>query len=536
MNQILHIFKKDTRRHWPEIVISLALLGLFARHESHPWAHSLNPYSIRSYFSLVSGRVIGPALVISWLFLVLRVIQSEPLVGDRQWWTTKPYVWWHLLLAKLFFIFVFISVPLFHTQLFLLHSAGFSVLSNVGGVFLMQFTLPLILVLATLALASLTKNLAQALLGIGIVIVCIIAGVWLDSRFSDRFMHDTPKLLDLLGSGFALLPLVVIPIWQFARRRTGASRGTLAACCGISFALSFIPTGNHVEQSNPLVALKDAPAQFSIPPIPESAGNKRTSPFLNLIKIVPLTIPIHVSGVAPGTLLRVDGIKLSSNSSDNVHWEGGWYGEYAEIWPEDQQKQLGYGVKTKEYEEIKSKPLNLQIQLLLSEYQESGPRTLVLPPEPFRDSDLGICRIGRGFFGALECIKPFRSPVYVARYDGANSPCKLPQKENARLVVSYSWQPPNNDFLPSADLNPIVTHGLNFRPVSLIREDTGSDSTAIPGVLCPGAEIQLSHPILRRQFRVEFDLPNTRLQDLEELSPEFGGATSYDLRSQHSPE
>jgi len=34
MNQILHIFKKDARRHWPEILISLALLGLFTRHDS----------------------------------------------------------------------------------------------------------------------------------------------------------------------------------------------------------------------------------------------------------------------------------------------------------------------------------------------------------------------------------------------------------------------------------------------------------------------------------------------------------------------
>jgi hypothetical protein len=35
MNQFLHIFKKDVRRHWPEILISFALLALFTRRELH---------------------------------------------------------------------------------------------------------------------------------------------------------------------------------------------------------------------------------------------------------------------------------------------------------------------------------------------------------------------------------------------------------------------------------------------------------------------------------------------------------------------
>jgi hypothetical protein len=31
MKETLHIFKKDLRRHWPEIVVSLILLGFYAR-------------------------------------------------------------------------------------------------------------------------------------------------------------------------------------------------------------------------------------------------------------------------------------------------------------------------------------------------------------------------------------------------------------------------------------------------------------------------------------------------------------------------
>src|SRR2546422_9970485 len=60
MNQILHIFKKDARRHWPEILISLALLALFTHHELHPWRNS-NPFSSLSpYFFILAGSYILP--------------------------------------------------------------------------------------------------------------------------------------------------------------------------------------------------------------------------------------------------------------------------------------------------------------------------------------------------------------------------------------------------------------------------------------------------------------------------------------------
>src|SRR5215467_6351806 len=153
MTQILHIFRKDIRRHWPEILISLALLALFTRHELSPWQNSaeLSAFSsVSPFFFALSGRYIPFFLALSWIFLILRVVQGETLVGDRQWWVTKPYVWWELLLSKLFFIFLFISVPLFHVQLLLLHHAAFPILTNLGRLFLMQLSLPIILIICTL--------------------------------------------------------------------------------------------------------------------------------------------------------------------------------------------------------------------------------------------------------------------------------------------------------------------------------------------------------------------------------------------------
>ena len=43
-----------------------------------------------------------------WLVLISRVVHDEGLVGDRQFWITRPYPWQILLTAKLAFIFAFI--------------------------------------------------------------------------------------------------------------------------------------------------------------------------------------------------------------------------------------------------------------------------------------------------------------------------------------------------------------------------------------------------------------------------------------------
>src|SRR5215467_2652162 len=148
MAQILYIFRKDIRRHWPEILISLALLALYTNRALHPWTdlRDYYPMSRSVYFFFVTGEYIAAVLVIFWLFLVIRVVQGESLVGDRQWWTTKPYVWWQLLLAKLLFVVVFICVPLFHVQLFLLHYFKFPILRNILPLFWMQLSLFLILI------------------------------------------------------------------------------------------------------------------------------------------------------------------------------------------------------------------------------------------------------------------------------------------------------------------------------------------------------------------------------------------------------
>ena len=93
MSQVLHIFRKDTRRFWPEIVFSLARLWL-------PWCGSIrcgghmlpSPMADGSDHSNIAalGTVVAGLVAASWALLISRVIHAESLVGDRQFWITRP--------------------------------------------------------------------------------------------------------------------------------------------------------------------------------------------------------------------------------------------------------------------------------------------------------------------------------------------------------------------------------------------------------------------------------------------------------------
>jgi hypothetical protein len=512
MNQILHIFKKDTRRHWPELLISLALLCLYAYRQVKFPGEFPSSFSVSAMMFWQLSRLITPILVLFWGFLIVRVVQSESLVGDRQWWVTKPYIWWQLFFAKLLFILAVISVPLFFMQVFILHHAGHSALGNLPGVFLLQLTLPLYVVSFSLLLACLTKNVGQALIGVGLFFVAILTFTWVKAQNTHNVLGTQSRVVVFAQVLLTFAPFFVLPVWQFARRQTWLSRGTLLASLGAASIVSFIPVVDHAEQSSPLVAAADAPIHFVIPSIPPAKEGQPALPAT--ISDVPLAIPVDVSGVVPGSMILVSGIKITSVAAGEPSWNAVWSGQYLLVWPEDQRKELSYTINRKEYEAIKATPLTLHIQLLLSEYQEADPRTLVLTPLGVRDDYLGTCRLVAFPNELLQCQRPFRTPSFIARFDAPNSAC-LSSEERAKSLVAYSWSPENDGLLPNPGLSPIADYTMFFNDVTPRPDSQESEQPRYhPTSLCSGAQIQLSRPILKRTFRIQFDIPNTRLQNL----------------------
>ena len=176
-NQILHIFKKDCRYLWREIALSFAVMIAYGWQEAtrRPGAHPLEVG-----FFLLSQML--PTLVpLSWAFLLLRVVQAESLVGDRQFWVTRPYDWKKLLAAKLLFVLVFFHLPLFILQSFLLLMAGYVPMSYIPGLLGLQLMWVLFLVLPVTTLAAVTASLGQfvlAVLGVLLFVISVIPALF----------------------------------------------------------------------------------------------------------------------------------------------------------------------------------------------------------------------------------------------------------------------------------------------------------------------------------------------------------------------
>jgi hypothetical protein len=520
MDQILHIFKKDTRRHWPEIVISLALLALFARHELNPWQNSREFGSFSSFFLSFWGRYITAALVLFWAFLIIRVIQGEPLVGDRQWWVTKPYEWWNLFLAKVLFFFVFICVPLFHVHLFLLDKFHFPIFSNLWRLLLMELAMFLTLFLLVAVLACLTKNFGQALLTVAVIVVAGIGLAWLGSRFdSGEDGKSQTGIVDHFQSVLLWGSFLAVPLLQFARRNRWKSLGVFAAAFAVNMLLSaLVPNEKTTDTEFPLVELSQAPARIDLREITKMAGTLDPNGWSEAIPNVYLNIPISVSGVAPSTMVMVDLVKLTTDSPRDPRWSRGWKYQHAELWPEDQLKSLSYEVNRKEYEKVKTVPMNIHLELALSEYQETDARFLTIPGDKFVDPTLGICRLSPRLSEWLECLSTFNEPGFMATLDPQRSPCPKDEKNGtvSEEAVSHAWQFQNSfDFPYFAGYSPVVDYTIWFRSASLLSDlEKKAPLRGTSVVLCPGTQIRLSKPLLKRKVRIKLDLNNVRLQDL----------------------
>jgi hypothetical protein len=518
MNQILHIFKKDARRHWPEILISLALLGLFTRHELHPWQNSNAFSSFSPYFFILAGHSITPATILFWVFLIVRVVQGESLVGDRQWWITKPYEWWNLLAAKLLFILIFISVPLFHVHLLLLHQFGFPMLPNLSALLLTQIALYFVLFLPALLLASLTKSFGQLLLTAACILVVVIGIAWLATKIPSGDMESPPAIVEHFQTILLWGCVIAVPVWQFARRRRWVSAAALLGMLAVSSLISVVvPNAKTMEKDYSPVETQTSPVRIAIRQPAEMNRSRNANPWSDTAPDVSLNVPLTVSGVASGTMIMVDVMKITTDSPQDSRWSRGWKYQHVELWPEDQLTSLSYGVGREEYEEIKTKLLNLHIELALSEYQETDARILPVPAGRFVDETLGVCRVDTRQSSSIQCLKPFHAPGLMATFDPQKFPCTGDEHSDTiqEVTVSHAWQYANHYSFPDANYTPIADYSIWFRPVSL-----RTDLEAKPQqrtkflILCPGSEIRLARPELKRQLRIQLDLPHVRLQDL----------------------
>ncbi len=513
MNQIFHIFKKDARRHWPEILISLVLLATYTHRVLHPYL--FNPYLFLLRF-FYQEQFVTIILLLFWAFLVVRVVHGEVLVGDRQWWVSKPYVWWKLLGAKLLVILVFISLPLIHAQLFLLHEQGFAILPNISGILEGHLALFLLLFFPCLVIGCLTKNLGQALLAVVLISFAIPVISWCIDRAPSGDMSSEAEITGWLILLFIFCAAAGATLWQFARRKTWSSRAmVVSGFAGAAVVGAFTPYQSVIQHRYPPMQTGAAPARFTLLPIEPNPEEDSAGEFPNQFSKIIVSVPVEVSGVAPGTLVRVNGIQILPESPSSTPTATGWTNASHWIWQEGGQLTLNYTMDRNDYNRMKND--KVQLEIALTEYHESEPVEIVVNRAALQLAGFGNCSVWSQATSSISCQRPIHQPAYMATFDPSKANCASGDQGKERGIeeTSHAFSLTEGDF-PGAPLKPVLEYSMYFqlRPTLQSKSPSPLLPERLQPRLCPGAPIHIAKPVLTRRVRIRLDTHGTPLRDL----------------------
>lgn len=320
MNQSLHILCKDVEHLRSELSIYAGLLIGAAIAIPRSWNFSGAPNEPLDIFVGLLNYVIP----ILWVFLIARVMHDEALVGDTQFWITRPYRWTSLLGAKLLFILLCLLVPFTLLQWVVVLQAGLNPLHAIAGQ-LFGLLRMLILWAILINIASVTATI-QAVITSTLVSLLVWAGILttLGSITGDRMS------LPFAAETFTLIVglLVAILVYQYATRNTSASRLALVATAAL-FVLLYAylingliqpPVNLFVRHHYPISTKGPLSLAFDPTSIPsEDAGVGQHLLGKNLI----VHIPITLQGVDATTQLDHQNVSFTIDAP-GYHYTSPW--------------------------------------------------------------------------------------------------------------------------------------------------------------------------------------------------------------------
>ncbi len=305
MRLLLHTFRKDSRRLWPAVGITLALLATLAREDR--WRADRVVGLTEGWLNLL--------LPLAWACLIALAILEEPLVGTRHFWLTRPYRWQSLLGAKALFAVAYVHVPLLVADCYVLAARGFSPVGAAAHLAGRQVLLACALSVPSLALAAMVGNFTQfvlMVLALGTVTNFFGAAFEMGVKTPAENWLSGPTIAALvLGAGLAILYL------QYRRRGTAKARGVgVAAALVVAGVAMFWPEAveNSVHAALRPIGSRVALQLDATPRYPGGQGSA-------LSTSVDLVIPVEVTGLPAGALFQVSAARLTVTAANGKRYE-----------------------------------------------------------------------------------------------------------------------------------------------------------------------------------------------------------------------
>lgn len=506
MRQVLHIFRKDVRHHWPEIVVSLALVLAYAHYEVRSWQMpgGFVALGAGSFFdgSFWSG-LLQFLLPVSWCFLVIRIIQDESLVGDRQFWVTRPYQWPKLLTSKVIFVLASVIVPLLVLQCYVLARAGFHPARYAVGLLWMQSAMLLVLIIPAAVLATVSATIAQWLLAVLFVVLYFVGWSWLGSLSRNTF--SVPDMVDHLEGYLFITTCIAVILLQYSRRATVKSRLLLGSFACLAVLIGVIsPYDYNLAKAYPLLPANQA-TPFQLTLLQPGKRDVRVLPEKGT-KILVL-LPLRVTGVSADAIVNMAGVQVAVDGPNRLHWESGWQPMGAQVFPETNEVQVRFMMEHDELERRQQSPASVRVALAYTVFQDKDRTPFVIPGERF-ELDGMACSPGR-IRAETWCLVAVREPaslLLTSQLSKTTCP-RVGQEPPPSDDIARAWIR-NYDSSPAQfGISPVKTRSLYLGATDRAQRPPGGMG------LCPGTPVMLSHPRMIGSHRAELDLGEVKLGD-----------------------
>jgi hypothetical protein len=424
MRHALVIFRKDVRHLRVQLAGFAALMGIFG------WIEAVLPRR-REFQSFPFTFEI--LLLIAGAYLAVMTMHQEALPGDRQYWLTRPISRGSLWFAKAIFVVVFFNLPVFAGNLAAIVANGLSPASYLLPVIAKQLFLTAFLILPALALASITRDLTQFVIGLFAVFALVLAPALAFSDFPAStnwggFSWIRSSVVAMIAMSASAAVLTV----QYRQRRTLVSRAIAIAgvlVCAAAPGLGLWHAAFQLQRGTPpsalqltLDATRDlAPGRGVLGKAPGSDAYVR------------IVLPVRLSGLPAGTQLLSERIAAQIHTANGSGWSSGWNdagGTYRlegekTLLPQDGPYWQYFYIDHAIYERIKDAPADLRTSSAFTLL--SAPTTTRLPT-PTRSAlvpAFGYCATGANGLGGgntinsvvvAVCLAPFRLPEWSALY------------------------------------------------------------------------------------------------------------------------
>jgi hypothetical protein len=275
-----------------------------------------------SGWGVVLPQLLAP--LACWV-LAVTLIHEERLIGDEQYWLTRPFTWKDLVAAKALFLVVFVNAPLFVCQFAAVAAAGLSPWEWLPALLWRQVFFSVFFIMPAVALGAVTRNLGQVVLtGIVLGAIVITTGQALSgSHFPDWGGFDWIRncgaaLVMAAGTAAAV-------VLQYTRRRTALARCIVAGTLVLAAVTAFAPVWGAAFAIQKLFF----PGwQGGLPHVSFDASRAGAHPLRYGRSSgdpdgVRLEIPLRVDNVPPGERLGAEWTSVVIDGPNGA-WRSGW--------------------------------------------------------------------------------------------------------------------------------------------------------------------------------------------------------------------